>query len=76
MNIHEFEKNTAERVRISINEYQGNRYVDIRVMYDASQDENPEWRFSPKGITVALDLLPELKKGVDMALAKVEFEDN
>jgi len=65
----EIEKNSLEKIVIEINEYQGRKYLNIRVWFDASKGQNTDWRPSHKGITIAVDLLPELKKSVDQAIA-------
>ena len=69
MEIYEFHKNSIEKVRISVNKYQGKKYLDIRVMYDAGKKGQQEWRFSPKGVTVSLDLFSELEKGIELVRA-------
>ena len=57
----EFPKNAQEMVRISISEYRGKTYGDIRVYY---QDDEGEWRPTKKGVTLAPDRIPELRTGV------------
>jgi len=49
MLICDFEKNTKERVRVSIEEYRGSRFIDLRVYW---QDEQGEYRPSKKGIAL------------------------
>jgi Transcriptional Coactivator p15 (PC4) len=58
--IHTFAKSKREQIRISINEYQGHEYIDIRVFYLADGEYKP----STKGVTLKKDLYPELLKGV------------
>lgn len=59
--VHQFQKNTQEQVRASISTYKGKQYADIRVHYEAGDGE---WRPTKKGITIALDLLPDLEESV------------
>jgi hypothetical protein len=59
--IHSFHKNTQERVQASISTYKGREYADIRVHYQA---DDGEWRPTKKGITIALDLLPDLAEAL------------
>jgi len=49
MQIAEIEKNMKERIRVSIEEYRGHKFVDCRVYW---QDEQGEWRPSKKGIAL------------------------
>lgn len=41
-------KNDRERIRISIEEYRGNRFCDVRVFFEDAQGE---WKPTRKGIT-------------------------
>jgi hypothetical protein len=61
-----------EEVRVSIQEYKGRRYLSLWVWF---KNDDDNWQPSKKGLTLSLDLLPELRKAVDAALAKVEFEE-
>jgi hypothetical protein len=67
-----FSKNSLEQVRLSFQTYKGRRFFDLRVWYA----EEPEvWQPTKKGLTLSLDLLGDLKKAVDAALAKIAFEE-
>ena len=59
--IAEFEKNSSEVVRISLSEFKGHSYVDIRIFYE---DDEGEWRPTKKGVTVSVDLVDELLEAV------------
>lgn len=52
--IGEFEKNSAEIVRVRTTEWKGQRYVDIRCWFN--QGQKPTW----KGLTINIELLPQL----------------
>jgi len=69
--IHRFIKNALEEVRIETTEYQGKKYLSIRVWFDASKGLNDDWRPSQKGITISIDLLEELKQGIDKAVYEI-----
>lgn len=60
--LHEFQRNTNEKVRISMGSYRDKDYVDIRVFYadEATGNFNP----TKKGITLAYELMPQLKAGL------------
>jgi hypothetical protein len=70
--IYEFEKNSAERVRIVLQEYNKKQYVDVRVYYDGSDTAVPDWKPTKKGICFGLDLLDPLHEGIKKALALLE----
>ena len=69
LTIHSFPKGDNEEVRVSAGEYREKIYFDVRVFF--KNEENNEMFPTKKGITLALDLLPELKKG----LQKIEAEN-
>jgi hypothetical protein len=49
MLICDIEKNMKERIRISIEEYRGSRFIDCRVYFEC---EDGEWRPTKKGIAL------------------------
>lgn len=59
--VHSFPKNPLEEVRASLTVYKGKQYVDLRIYYKGDDDE---FRPSKKGLTLALDLFPELEEAV------------
>ncbi len=59
--VREFSKNSAEKIRVSIVEFRGKTYGDIRVYY---QDDDGEFKPTKKGVTFAPDILPQIKEGV------------
>ncbi len=65
--IAELEKNQKERIRISIEEYRGSRFVDCRVYWE---DQEGQWKPSKKGIA----LNGECLDGVIDALQKARKE--
>ncbi len=60
--VHCFDRNSREQIRISINEYMGTKYLDIRVFYKDKRSE--EYLPSKKGVTLATDKYPELLDGI------------
>lgn len=70
--IAEFNKNSLEKVRIVLTEFKGKKLLDIRVYYDASENEEPDWRPTKKGISISLDLIDELLKGLEKAKKMLE----
>jgi hypothetical protein len=59
MLIGEISKNSTERIRVSISEYRGYTFLDVRVYYE---DDSGEWRPTKKGITVSKDNIESLIK--------------
>ena len=59
--VHSFPKNPLEEVRSSLTVFKGKQYVDLRVYY---KGEDGEFRPSKKGLTISLDLFPELEEAV------------
>jgi hypothetical protein len=64
--ITKFQKNAVEEVRVETHESQGKEYLNIRVWYEANDKKTgkAEYKPSPKGITLNIELLPELKKAI------------
>ncbi len=66
-----FPKNNREEVRVSLSKFKGYDLVGVRQWY---RNENDEPRPSKSGITIRVDLLPELleliEKARDIALEK------
>lgn len=70
MMIHEFQKNALEIVRVEIKEFRDQDYLNIRVWFEP--DNGNEYKPSPKGITLNVELLPELQKALKKAAAALE----
>ncbi len=58
--IHIFAKNSSQQIRISLNEYKGVQYIDIRQFYISENGFRP----TKKGVTLRTDLYLELLNGV------------
>ncbi|MEA1965186.1 MAG: transcriptional coactivator p15/PC4 family protein [Candidatus Aerophobetes bacterium] len=57
-----FSKNSAEEVRTQLTEYKGYKLMDIRVWY---KREGEDARPTRKGLTLSVELYPELKKAIE-----------
>lgn len=55
--IGEVEKNQKERIRVSLAEYQGHKYVDCRVYFT---DDKGEWFPTKKGVTFNDETIDEV----------------
>ena len=72
MDIYEIKKNSMEKIRIALTEFKGHKLLDIRVYYDASETRDPDFKPTKKGISIPIDLVREVKEGIDKALAEIE----
>ena len=61
-------KSATEEVQISINEYRGKKYLDLRVYY--TTDDGLNWNPTKKGVTFSPDKLGELKEAIEKAIAE------
>jgi len=59
--VHAFPKNPLEEVRSSITFFKGKQYVDIRIYY---KGDDGEFHPSKKGVTISVDLFPDLETGI------------
>lgn len=73
MEIYKFKKNSYETIVIQFTKFKEKKLLDLRIWYDSDEGEEKP---SPKGISISRDLLPELKKGVDLALKEWEKHPN
>jgi hypothetical protein len=65
----EFEKNSMEKVRVYLQEFHGQTYCDIRAwIAERAGQEGGEFA-TKKGITLAGELLPELRSAIDAAIS-------
>ena len=64
------ERSATEEMRVSINEYKGKEYVDMRIYY--TTDDGATWNPTKKGITVAPERIDEVIAALNKA--KETFE--
>lgn len=65
--ITQFDKNSAEKVKVFLNRYRGNEYIDIRVWTKSLPGEDGGENPSRKGITLHVELLPDLLRALKEA---------
>lgn len=58
----QIEKNSREELRVQLREFKGHQLLDIRTFYFTSDGGEP--KPSPKGVSVAIRLLPQLKEAI------------
>lgn len=71
-----FSKNALEEIRVGITEFKGKKLIDLRSWYDPGGGE--ERKPTRKGLTLSVDLFPELKKAIlalEQALIKAKLID-
>ena len=69
MLICEVEKNTKERIRISVEEFKGHKFIDCRVYYE---DAAGEWRPTRKGIALGADTIGQVIEALQKGSAALE----
>ena len=62
-------RSATEQLQISINEYKGKSYLDLRIYY--TTDDGANWLPTKKGVTVSPDNLELLKDAVDEAMKEL-----
>lgn len=63
-------KNDTERLEISISEYKGKKYLDLRNFY--TTDEGQSWLPTKKGVTIYPDNLELLKDSIEKAMEELK----
>ena len=63
------ERNDRERLQISVNEYKGKNYLDLRIFF--TTDGGDTWRPTQKGVTVAPEGLETLRDAIDEAMKEL-----
>jgi len=72
--ISQFEKNSVEIVKICLQKWRGDEYVDIRVWRPDNSGKNGGEKPTHKGITLNVELLEDLILGLKEARKRLEIE--
>jgi hypothetical protein len=67
--IHKFEKNPLEQIWVTMSQYKKKDYFSIRLYY---QVDGEGWRPTKKGITLSVDLVPDLLRAVEALRVAVD----
>ncbi|HOV86082.1 MAG TPA: transcriptional coactivator p15/PC4 family protein [Syntrophobacteraceae bacterium] len=59
--VYSFPKNPLEEVRAGLTVFRGKQYVDLRIYY---KGDDGEFHPSKKGLTLSIELFPELEEAV------------
>ena len=62
--ISKFEKNSMEEIRVELSEYKGQTYLNIRAWIE---NDNNEFVPTKKGLTINVELFPELLEALKKA---------
>ena len=61
--IAEFQKNSTEKIRARVGEYNKRKFADLRIFYN--DEDSGEWKPTRKGIAFSPELWPEFRQMVD-----------
>lgn len=64
--ISQVKKNSREVIRISEKEYEGYKFIDLRIYYQDKSDGN--WYPTKKGISLTPNTVPEVIEGILKAM--------
>ena len=67
--LYQFARNQDEKVQFRLRDYKDKRYIDLRVFFKPKDQD--ELLPTKKGITLAVEFLPEIKKGISACERKV-----
>ena len=65
--VHEFKVDSTQLIKIHIQTYEGQRFVDMRKWWSGRAGEAGAEEFTPHGLTTRVELLPELIRGLEKA---------
>ena len=72
--IDSFNKNSVEEVRISLNKWKNQDYIDIRVWTSLNSDDSEKKIPTKKGVTLNVDFIPNLQKALEKAAKELNQE--
>ena len=67
-------RSAIEQLQISINEYKGKSYLDMRIYY--TTDDGLNWLPTKKGVTVSPENMELLKDAIDEAMKEFMSTDD
>lgn len=67
-------RSATEQLQISINEYKGKSYLDMRIYY--TTDDGLNWLPTKKGVTVSPENMELLKDAIDEAMKEFMSTDD
>ena len=67
--IDSFHKNSVEVIKVHVQEWKGQEYVDMRIWYSERAGQNGAENVTRKGICISTELLPDLIRALEKAQA-------
>ena len=74
--IYRFDKNAIEEVRAVLQTWKSQQYLDLRVWMKGQPSEPGSEQPTKWGITLNIELLPELKRVIEKAMLAEELGEN
>ena len=72
-NIANISRTDTEQMQISINEFKGRKYLDMRIFFTTDGGDN--WIPTKKGVTCSKEHLTELRDALNVAIEEFENLD-
>ena len=72
--IDQFNKNSIEKIKIHLQEWKGNTYVDVRVWVQLDAEESGGEITTKKGLTLHVELIPDLIKALQKAEKAIQIK--
>ncbi len=69
MPIMDIARSDSERLRVTVSQYRGRTFIDLRVWYSA---EGGEYKPSGKGVTIRPNQVPEILQGLRLAAEAID----
>ncbi len=70
--IADIEKHGTERIRVQVDTWNGNQYVDARIYYRKEESDGEAWHPTKKGLRINYELLIELMAALESAQRAIE----
>jgi len=72
--IDQFDKNSIENIRINLQEWKGEKYIDMRVWIRPDTEEGGQDIATKKGLTLNVALIPELIEALQKARKAIQIK--
>ena len=71
--ISEFDKNAVEKIKVHLQEWKAEKYIDVRVWVSSNAGENGGEIATKKGLTLHCELIPDLIKALQKARKAIQI---
>ena len=72
--IDQFNKNSIEKIKVHLQKYRGEKYLDLRVWVQSNAGENGGEIATRKGLTLHVELIPDLIKALQKAEKAIQIK--